>query len=365
LKKTLLALALLTLLAAAIPAQKIEKPKLTAVPPTDVQRVLIDEGIVFHDHRRYDDAIRKYEQVLRENPDCMPALYELSLSLYNKPDKARADEVARKGAQYKSNQLAGFYGIIANNLDDSGKSEEAIALFKTAMKILKEDKSLNSQLGEISYNFGLTYFRLKQYTEARNVLKDGVYASFGHPSANFLLAEIFTGTKYKIPGLMAAARYLGLDQKNPARVKRAAAIILERLKKTEADEKTGNINIFLDMGAPKDEGDFGMYELLTSISGVSTDEDKKANKTENQKFIDSLSSLISMLGGDKKLRSTFVGKTYIPYLDAMRKAGYHETLGYLVLQTAGNSDASKWTAANPKKVLEFYEWSRAYQLPGK
>lgn len=364
-KKTLLTLALLTLLAAAIPAQKIEKPKLTPVPPTDVQRVLIDEGIAFYARKRFDEAIRKHEQVLRENPDCVEAMYELAVSLFNKPDLVKSDEVARKGAQYKSEKLALFYSLIASNLDDNGKGEEAIALFKSAAKILKDDKSLTSQLGEINYNLGVTYFRRKQYTEAREVLKDGVSANFTHPGANFLLAEIFTGTKYKIPGLMAAARYLGLDQKNQPRVKRAAAIILDRLKKPEEDEKTGNINIFLDMGAPKDEGDFGMYELLTSMTGISTDEDKKANKTENQIFIESLSSLISMLGEDKKLRSTFVGKTYIPYLDAMRKAGYHETLGYLVLQTSGNSDASKWTAANPKKVLEFYEWSRAYQPPAK
>lgn len=364
-KKTLLTLALLTVLAATIPAQKIEKPKLTAVPATDVQQVLIDEGIAFHDRKRYDEAIRKYEQVLRENPDCVTAMYELALSLYNKPDKARADEVARKGAQYKSRHLAQFYALIGGVLDDSGKSDEAIALYKIATKIVKDDKDLSYQMGDVSYNFGVTYFRLKRYVEARDVLKDGVSADFAHPGANFLLAEIYTGTKYKIPGLMAAARYLGLDQKNPARVKRAAAIIHDRLKKPEEDEKTGNINIFLDMGAPKDEGDFGMYELLTSIGGVNTDEDKKANKTENQKFIESFSLLISMLGEDKKLRSTFVGKTYIPYLDAMRKAGYHETLGYLVLQTSGNSDASKWMAANPKKVLEFYEWSRAYQLPAK
>jgi outer membrane protein assembly factor BamD (BamD/ComL family) len=63
LKKTLLALALLAFLAIAIPAQKIEKPRLTAVPPTDAQRVLIDEGIAFHDRKRYDEAIRKYERL--------------------------------------------------------------------------------------------------------------------------------------------------------------------------------------------------------------------------------------------------------------------------------------------------------------
>jgi hypothetical protein len=233
------------------------------------------------------------------------------------------------------------------------------------MKILKNDKTLTSQLPEVAYNMGVTHFRRKEYNEARVVLKEGINADFSHPGVNFLLAEIYTGTRYKIPGLLAAARFMGFDQRNAARKKRAANIILDFLKKPEKDEKSGNINIFLDLGAPKDEGDYGVYELLGSIGSVVTDEDKAEKKTDNQIFIESLSSLISMLAEDKKLRSTFVGKTYIPYIDALKKAGHLETLAYIVLQEAGNDDATKWISIYPRKVLEYYEWSKAYQAPSK
>lgn len=364
-QKILLLSALIISFVFAVSAQKLEKPKLTPRSPTAAQDGLIREGIALHDAKKYDDAIRKYETVLEQNPDCTLAMYEMALSLYNKPDRAKADAIARRGAQYKSEQIALFYAIIASGLDDSGKSQDAIEVFKDAAKFLKGDKNLSSQLAEVNYNLGVTYFRRKEYTEARAALKEGIEANFRHPGATYLLAEVYSGTRYKIPALLAASRFMGFEQPNAARTKRAADIVMDLLKKPEKDEKTGNINILLDLGAPKDEGDFGIYEMLGSISGITTDEDKKENKTENELFADSLSSLIAMLAEDKKLRSTFVGKTFIPYLDAMKKAGHHETLAYLILQEAGNTDATKWMSINPRRVSEYFEWAKAYQLPAK
>jgi hypothetical protein len=233
------------------------------------------------------------------------------------------------------------------------------------MKILKNDKTLAAQMPEVAYNMGVTHFRRKEYNEARAVLKEGISADFQHPGSNFLLAEIYTGTRYKIPGLLAALRFMGFEQRNAARTKRATRIILDVLQKTEKNEKTGNINIILDMGAPKDEGDFGVYELLGSMGAIVTDEDKAQNKTEGQMFIESLSSITGMLADDKKLRGTFVGKTYIPYLDAMKKAGYLETMAYVVLQEAGSEEATKWISINSRKVLEYYDWAKAYRTAAK
>jgi len=364
-KKTIFLFVLTVLFTVAGSAQKLEKPKLTPQPATPAQNTLIGEGIALHNAKRYDDAVKKYEAVLQENPDCTVAIYEMAFSLFSKPDRPKAVAMARRGAAYKSDQLARFYSIIASDLDDSGKSEEAIEVFKDAIKILKNDKTLAHQMGDVAYNMGITHFRRKEYNEARTILKEGITANFAHPGSHFLLAEIFSGTRYKIPAVLAAMRFMGFERQNPARVKRASTIILDVLNKTEKDEKTGNINIFLDMGAPKDEGDYGLYELLGSIGGIETDEDKAEKKTEGQRFVESIASIIGMLADDKKLRGTFAGKTYIPYFDAMKKGGYHEPMAYIILQEAGNDEGIKWISINPRKVLEYHEWTRSYQAPAK
>lgn len=357
--KKLLSLTALTLILAYTSlGQKIEKPKLTSQPPTAAQKELISDGIELHEAKRYDEAIKKYEQVLQENPDCTAAMYELSNTLYSKGDLVRAEAMAVKGTQYRSAELPLFYMAIGNSLDDSGKSAEAIALFKKAAKILKDDKSLNGDLAAVDYNLAITYFRQKMYAEAKATLKEGLTADPGHPSSNYLLSEIYYGTHYKMPALMAVTRFIGIERNGP-RAKRAAQIFLDILKPAQKDEKTGNFNILLSLDTPKDEGEFDMYELILGITGVRTDEDK--NKSENEMFVDSVSSVFGLVSEDKKLPKTFVGKIYAPYMAAMRDSGQVHTFAYVVLHLGGNADATKWVDANIGKVNSFFSWAKNYK----
>ena len=358
-KKILFSFSLLILFPLIVSAQKIEKPKLTPQPPTPEQQALIKEGVTLFDQRKYDDAIVKYAQVLKENPDCPEAMYELAMTHYNKGDRVRADEVARQGAQYKSDLVPLFYTLIANVLDDNGKSAEAIEVYKDSVKLLRGNKKATRHLAEADFNLGVAYARLKQFAESRAALKEGLEANFSHVSANFVLAQIYAGTGYKIPGFLAAARFLGLEQNTP-RTQRAAQTILAILKPAPKDEKTGNINIFLNLNAPKDEGDFGFMELiLGTVTTVRGDDDK--NKTDNEMFVDGVGTVIAILSENKDRRKSFVGKKYIPYVEALKNAGHHQAFAYVVLQQGGNKDAEKWLSANQEKVLAYFDWARGYK----
>jgi len=300
----------------------------------------------------------KYAQVLKENPDCPEAIYELAMTHYNMGDRVRADELARKGAQYKSELVPLFYTLIANILDDNGKSAEAIKVYKDSVKLLRENKNASRQLAEADFNLGVAYARLKQFAESRAALKEGLEANFSHVSAHFVLAQIYSGTGYKIPGFLAAARFLGLEQNTP-RTQIAAQTILTVLKPAPKDEKTGNINIFLNLNAPKDEGDFGFMELILGITTVRGDDDK--NKTDNEMFVDGVGTVIALLSENKDLRKSFVGKKYVPYVEALKTAGHHQAFAYIVLQQGGNKEAEKWLRANQEKVLAYFNWARGYK----
>jgi len=349
------------ILSLAVSAQKIGKPTITPTVATATQKQLISEGIKLHDQKQYDEAIKKYEQVLKENPNNDEALYEMALSYYYKKDMQKASETAYKLTQYKSNLGILGYGLIANVLDDSGKSKEAIEIYQKAIKQLKGDAEFQSHLSSLYYNLGITYFRQKQYKEAREASKTAVELNFTYPSPNYLLAVVYNGTKYKVPALLAASRLISLEL-NTERTKQSAAIFLDILKGAKKDEKTGNINIFLDLDAPKDEGDFGMYDLLLgTLTTVKGEKDK--DKTENEIFAEAVDTMISLLADDKKLKSTFVGKTYIPYMVEMKKQGHSKTFAYLVLQQNGNKEALKWLVENEQQNVNFINWAKSYQLP--
>lgn len=358
-KRHLVLLSLLMLTASAVFAQSLPKPTLAPREDTPAQRETIGEGIRKHDLKQYDEAIKRYEQVLAENPDSTLAMYELAMSLETKGEKQKALETALRGSKYNSSELPLFYMTIANIVDDLGKPDEAIRIYKDALSILNSEKGLGRHLASVHYNMGVTLVRQKKYPEARATLKKAVENNFAYSSPHFLLALVYNGTKYKVPAFMAAARSLTLEM-NTARTEPAAAIVRGTLEPAKKDEKTGNINIFMDLNAPKDEGDFGMYDLLLGTL-LTVKSEKDANKSEEEIFADALDSTIAMLAEDKKLKNTFVGKYYVPYLAAMKAQGHSRTLAYFVLHKGGNPVALKWLTVNSDRLKSLAEWAKAYQ----
>ena len=163
--------------------------------------------------------------------------------------------------------------------------------------------------------------------------------------------------------MLAAMRFISLEY-NPARTDRAVATVKRVLAPAAKDEKTGNINIFMNLDAPKDEGDFAMYDLLLGTLGFSKDDEDKG-KTPEVLFAENIDTTISLLADDKKLRSTFVGKQYVPYLTELKSRGYSPAFAYVVIFKADNKNAAalKWLETNNAKLQEFLAWAKTYRPP--
>ena len=362
-KKIIAMLGLTVAFSLGAAAQKIGKPTLTPKPCTDQQMQTAREGIALHDAKRYADAVAKYQQVLTENPDCTVVMYELAMTYYAMGEKTKAMETAHKGSKYKSDQLPLFYLTMANVIDDVGKPDEAVKIYRDAIKMLDGDTEMVRHLSSIHYNLGVTLTKQKKYNEARAELKKAVGYDPGYASPHYLLAIVYNGTRYKVPAFLAAARFLSLEF-NTQRSQVAARVMKDVLRPAPTDAKTGNINIFVDMNAPKDEGDFAMFELfLGTLTTVKGKDDEK--KSDQEMFVDAVGTLIALVVENKELKSTFIGKQYIPFADEMKKKGYAEVLGYVVLYHSGDQGALAWLTKNETKLKEFLAWSKAYPSPGR
>lgn len=343
--------------------QKISKPTLTPKPETEAQMELLREGVILHDQKEYDAAIKKFELILIENPDSSLAIYELANSYYASGKTQKAIETAVRGTKYRSENLPLLYQIIASVIDDVGKPNEAIKIYREAIDILKKDKDLARHLSNLYYNLGVTYTRQKLYKEAREELKQAIEHNYGYASPHYLLSEVYVGTQYKIPAFAAAIRLMSLEF-NTQRSARAATIIRSLLQPLQKNPESGNIQIFLNLDAPKDEGDFSMYDLfLGTLLTIKDEKDK--GKSEHELFAGAIEKLIALMVGDKKLQKTFVGENYVPFLAELKKRSFALPLTYLIFYNTGNKEAEVWIKAHPTETLAFIEWAKSFSAPAK
>ena len=340
-------------------AQKIEKPTLTPTEPTAAQRQLINEGAKLHDQKMYAEAIANYDKVLQENPTCIMAIYEKTLSLYYLKDFKKTLDVAYEGIKYRSNELPLFYGLIANVYDDQGNPQKAIELYKQGIAALEGNEEYKTYQSSLYFNLGITKFRQKEIKEAREHFKKSATLNFGYASPHYLLANIYKGTGYKIPALLAAARLISLEF-NTQRSANSAAIFKEIVASGSAKSDNGSITIFVNPDAPKDEGDFTSFDLiLGTLTAVKTDADK--NKSEIDLFADAVDTVVALLAEDKKLSNTFVGQTYIPFMTEMKTRGYVKPFACLVLHQGGDQKATAWLRENETETVEFLNWAKSYK----
>lgn len=357
--KTILFTILLALFASIpVAAQQIDEPKLTPSPATEMQKMLIREGVALHDRGDYDGARAKYEQVLRENPNNVLALYELAFSYNMKKDFRKSLELAYKGAQYKSDELIGFYMLIGNNLDELNEPKKAVEVYKQAIR-LKPDTPL------LYYNLALTYTNLNNSEEARKNYKKALFLNPNHASSHLALANVFYNSRYKTPALFAVMRFLVLEPKSQRSLS-GYKLLAELLRAGVGPGKNGaDLHISVDAGGSKDEGDFTSMEIILSLSNVATSTEKNKGKSEVERLVHQLDTFLAVVsGGDSKAdNSKFTWRYYIPYFVELKKRNYVAPFGYYISQSSNSSGVQEWLEANAGLVREFVSWSKSYRWP--
>jgi len=345
-------------LAAAAVGQKLEKPKLIPTPATESQQQLIKEGIELHDKGDFDGAISRYEKVLKENPNNVLALYEMSFSYYAKKDYQKSIDTGYRAAQFKSDLLDAIYVQIGTCFDDQGDAKKAVEVYKAGLKL-----SPSSSL--LEYNLAVTYLHTGKLEDARAAVKRAAMFNPNHPSSQLLLSTLFDKGSYKIPSLLAAWRFLILEPGSP-RSEAVLELVSKLMQGGVAPGKDANtINLVFDTTQKKDEGDFQSIELFIGLMRAANLTEKNKDKSETQLLLDNFNSLFTVLSEqtNKADRSKFTWKFYVPYFVAMKQQGHTEAFTYYVNQRGTVAGVNVWLRQHQNKVHAFLDWSRNYQWP--
>lgn len=354
--RTILFIALV-LFSSTLALGQVDPPRLVPTPSTGQQTLLIRDGVKQHDRGNYDAAIKRYEEVLAENPDNVEALYEMSFSYSMKNEHRKSLEVAYKGAMYKSDMLPLFYLQIGNNLDILGEPDKSVKVYKAGIK-------LRPGMAMLHYNLAVTYRNIGKLDDARKTVKQAITIDPQHPGSHAILAAVWHEGRYRTPALLAAARFLVLEPRS-TRAIALLKIVKDVLGAGVTAGPNNQISIFVDTAAKKDEGDFSVMDVVLGMGAALGMSEKNKGKSEIELLVGQFERYLAIMSehSGKADRSKFTWKFYAPYFFEMKQKNFVEPFIYYVTQADGREETMNWLGANNTRVADFLAWSKSYKWP--
>jgi tetratricopeptide (TPR) repeat protein len=354
----------ISLLPVLVAAQS--SPARTATPSTAAETATIAAGIKLHDAGKFDEAIAKYEEVLKLSPANMTALYELAYSFAATKEFEKSLAAATRGAEYQSELLPMFYDLIGGAYDSMGDAQKAIDAYKKGIQIVPDAPMLY-------YNMGVTYLEsLKNADEARRALEKAVALDPAQPEFHLTLGQIFQSNGYPTPALLAFSTYLVLAPTGPRALSAYGfwrAILRGGLEMGQSATPAGQMRQAPPsrpaQAVKTDEGDFSDFESAITRSQQTVIAEMDRGSDELPSFLAHLNRLIATLAdrpADRD-RSTFVGTYYLPFFAELKAKNFVEPFVYWSMQRAPVPGVRDWITTHQAEVREFVTWSRNYSWP--
>jgi len=297
----------------------------TAQNPTND---LIKQGVAFHNQGKYAEAIDKFNEALKADPDNAYANYEIAYSLYafKKPNEAIPHlEKADKSTNTELSVAA--YVLLASIYDESNQPKKAIEIYNEAIKI-------NPNYPQIYYNLGIAYFRNQQVAEAENSAIEAVKHDPKNASSQRLYALVTFHQNKRANALMGFCSFILLEPTGQ-RAAEAYANIQHIIQGGALKNPNGGATITI---SPKDDKETGSLNLGITLV-------VQASQSKNLKGVDlleyQLKSIFTLAGqlSEKKTEKTFFDQFYADYFYKLAQTANMPAFTRVIALTGTKEDA--------------------------
>lgn len=166
---------------------------------------LVKEGIALHNQAKYTEAIAKFNEALKNDPDNAYANYEMAFSLYAAKRSNEAIPYLDKATKAPSALLSvPAYCLLATIYDEDKLSQKAIDTYNAAIKI-------NPDYPQVYYNLGVAYSRSQQYVEAEASAIEAIRHNPKHAGSQRLYALAAFHQNKRANALMGFCSFLLLE----------------------------------------------------------------------------------------------------------------------------------------------------------
>lgn len=307
---------------------------------------LIKQGVELNDQGKYADAVSKYTEALKIDPENVKANYEMAfaLSVSGKGnDGIPYIEKAIKGST-STTLTAACYEVLGSIYDDTHQPQKAIDAYKEGIKIKPDYQRLY-------FNLGITYSRNKQYPEAEASAIEAIKLNPKHTSSQRLYALVAFHQDKRVNALLAFCSFIMLEPNTP-RSAEAYGNIQHILQGGVLKDANGQNTIMISPKENKENQTLNLAVSMAVISGQS----KKLTGMDLLEY--ELKSIFSIAGElvEKKTDKTFFDKGFVEYFYQLAKSNNMPVFTRLISLSANKDENTKWMADHDDMVKELNNW---------
>jgi len=293
------------------------------------------EGIRLYDEEKYEDAIKQFNKIDKNDPQFYNAQYEKAISLAAGTDKEAAkafyEDSFNKGYM---NEEPSFYMAYGSFLSDQKEYENSEKMFLEALKLYPNNSIL-------LYNLALLYIRKDDNQKSVDYLKKAITINPNHAGSHYLIGLLALEDGRVTEGTMALLAYLTLAPNTTA----TENAILKLNAKFAENYLTKSKLVFSKSGDNFEEIDVILRNSLPLKSAY------KINSTFDDIIIRQVQA-VAEYAVDHKIGDGFFETNYVPFLADIVKKKQFEGFSYYILLGMKDKLGKKITSQN-KKITAF------------
>ncbi|MEO3405803.1 tetratricopeptide repeat protein [Mucilaginibacter sp. CAU 1740] len=303
---------------------------------------LVDAGITLNDAGKYDEAIEKYKEAIKLNPEYANAYYEIGYTLFSSGKEKDAIPYLEKVLVLNPN-AGGAYDMLGSIYDDDKQTAKAIEYYRKGIK-------LDPEYQRLYFNIAITLYREGQVAEAEGYAATAIKLDPKHASSHRIYAMTLAALQKRGCALLAWCSFIMKEpqtQRSIEAYNKIQGILNYGIKKT--GEKSININIA--------ESDLKSGNLMLPLAIVNATSDKKGlTATDSLKLqLTEVFKIGSTLYGDKG-DATFFNHYFADYFKKLAESENMEAFAHLVALAAKQDENVKWFKENENKLTALDSW---------
>jgi tetratricopeptide (TPR) repeat protein len=306
---------------------------------------LIKQGVDLHNQGKYTEAIDKFNEVLKTDPENEYANYEIAFSLYAAKRVKEAMPHLDKAVKSTNKSLSvAAYCLQANIYDETNDHQKAIDTYNTAIKI-------NPDYPQIYYNLGIAQFRNLQYAEAEASAIEAIKRNPKHASSQRLYALVTFHQNKRANALLGLCSFILLEPTGP-RAAEAYGNIQHIIQGGVLTDDKGKNTIVVSTTDQKETSTLNLGISMAVLSG------KTKNLTGVNLLEYQLKAIFALAGqlSEKKTEKTFFDNYFVAYFYKLSQSNNMAALTHTITLTDKTIDNAKWAKEHTDQITAMNEW---------